>query len=677
MSVRKLFHPTQFVLPGLVLLTIFVYLPPYHAAFVGDDYVQLDYISEFLSRPFTAYRVFDPFWLPWYYRPTQNLWFLANRLIFGLNPFGYYYSQICFHALAVALVYRVARQLGLRPWAALASAALFALHGHFLDVVTWISSIAIVMAAIFSLLSLSAFLSYLERPQRPWLLAATVAFFLLTLLSHEEAILLPPFLLLLRVRLRERQSLLRNAHHSLMKDRRETAAFLFMFALVAGYLVLQFTRPNLTIDLSATPPTHWRQYLAPLNVSHFAVETLLRFTLLFNLESILLANSYLVTFFLLLFIAFWAWQGGRVVRLGLIWAGLHLAFIYWALWSQKPEFYAGRHIYNAWIGLVLAIGATIDQVVGQTQTGARRKLRLEVTNLRSLASTLISNYQLPIIMTFILAGILLANINITWQTQRSWLAKAQEDKRVEEQMKRLLPEVTADSHLFANRFVVTPSFLRAVAQVWYDQPLSPPAGSFSQLKLHGRATDDFYLFDYANGQLVNLMPELQEHDETIFLWSQEPRAEIVPEDGEEAVGAAAGVSEMIITGPEGDQRLAFLTEPPESGQGWLSLVYVVSVPDQSELRLAMRKEFGRLPGEDGMAFRVRLMDQSGQTETLLETFLTAGEAGTEEVWQEVAIPLQPYWNQAVVLRLEVSAGKNALHDQGYWANPRFVIDHKE
>jgi hypothetical protein len=76
-----------------------------------------------------------------------------------------------------------------------------------------------------------------------------------------------------------------------------------------------------------------------------------------------------------------------------------------------------------------------------------------------------------------------------------------------------------------------------------------------------------------------------------------------------------------------------------------------------------------------MAFRIRLMDQSGQTETLFETFLTAEEGETAEAWQEVAIPLQPYWNQAAVLRLEVAAGQNGVHGQGYWANPRFVIDH--
>ena len=186
------------VMIALLLATLLIYWPPYAGAFVGDDYVQLRYVRDFLERPFSAYQVFNPFWLKWYYRPLQNLWFLANRLVFGLNPFGYYYLQICLHLVAVALVYRVARQTGLGATAALAGAALFAIRDHHADVVAWISSIAIVLAAVFTLLALSSYLSYRRRPARHTLLL-TALFFLLALLSHEEGFLLPPLLLFWRL----------------------------------------------------------------------------------------------------------------------------------------------------------------------------------------------------------------------------------------------------------------------------------------------------------------------------------------------------------------------------------------------------------------------------------------------------------------------------------------------
>ncbi|HEX6384216.1 MAG TPA: glycosyltransferase family 39 protein, partial [Anaerolineae bacterium] len=210
------------------------YMPPYYRSFVGDDYVQLDYVSDFLQRPFTAYQVFNPFQLLWYYRPLQNLWFLANRLVFGLNPFGYYYLQICLHLVAVALVYRVARQLGIGTVAALAGAALFAIRSHHADVVTWISSVAIILTAIFALLALSSYLSYVRRPARWPLLLLTTVFFLLGLLSHEEGFLLPPLLLFWSLGIGDWR----------LKERQEMGSFLLMFLVMVAYLPIQFMRDN-------------------------------------------------------------------------------------------------------------------------------------------------------------------------------------------------------------------------------------------------------------------------------------------------------------------------------------------------------------------------------------------------------------------------------------------------
>src|SRR5690606_10344711 len=92
--------------------------------------------------------------------------------------------------------YRVARQLKLGVFTAVLAATLLAIHSHWVDVVSWLSSIAIVLAAVFSLATMSAWLSYLKRPSTRQLLL-TLLFCLLTFLSHEESVLLPPFLLLM------------------------------------------------------------------------------------------------------------------------------------------------------------------------------------------------------------------------------------------------------------------------------------------------------------------------------------------------------------------------------------------------------------------------------------------------------------------------------------------------
>ncbi len=153
----------QMFVVGLLLGAALLYFPPYKWAWVGDDYVQFDYVLAFLKRPLSAIQLFNPYFLPWYYRPLQNLWFLGNRLVFGLNPVPFYWQMVLWHSLATALVYRVLRQFEITPLAAVLATALFAIHGHYVDVVGWNSSVAIVMAAVFSLASLSAYKSFYER----------------------------------------------------------------------------------------------------------------------------------------------------------------------------------------------------------------------------------------------------------------------------------------------------------------------------------------------------------------------------------------------------------------------------------------------------------------------------------------------------------------------------------
>lgn len=196
MPTRKQTILPRLAVVGVTLITMAIYMPPFIRSFVGDDYIQFDYVKPFLLNPATILQVFNPTAVPWYYRPTQNIWFWSNRLVLGWEPFGYYIILLWFHALVIALMFRVGRQFRLGPLAALCMATLFAIHSHWVDVITWISSVAIVMGAIFSLLAVSGMLSYLARPS-PRQLLLIFAFTLLALITHEETIFLPPFLLLL------------------------------------------------------------------------------------------------------------------------------------------------------------------------------------------------------------------------------------------------------------------------------------------------------------------------------------------------------------------------------------------------------------------------------------------------------------------------------------------------
>jgi hypothetical protein len=629
----------RFLMVPLVLLIFVVFIPPYAASFIGDDYVQLDRISDLLARPWAAYELLNPFRQSWYYRPLQNLWFLANRLLFGLNPFPFYYLQIAFHVLVMALVYRVARQLKLAPAAALAATLLYGFHGHFFDVVTWLSSIGIVLVALFSLAAVSAFLSYLEQPAKGWLLAATLLFVLLAMLSHEEGFLVVPFLLVL-------WWLRRAARPS----PRFIAAFLVMFLLVVVYVGLQLIRPNLNITLSQTDLSHWGRYLSPDPVSQFLVHALVRTTTLFGALGPLLDNSYLAGSLLLVGLAYWFWSGSEATRLGLLWLALHLGFIYWAVWAYQPQFFAGRHLYTGLIGLHLALGALLQAFL-QRPAWTHKGARQAVAGATVLA-------------------LLFFNVQTIGQMHAIWWEMSRRDQEVRQQMQQLMPRVSGDTHVFAHRFVSDASYLPATVQVWYDQPLTPPGGSLGQLLDYGRATRDFYLFDYDDGRLINLMPELQEHAETIFIWHQPPARELLLPDGQRQPLVGSGRPALVIAGPAGDQRLALFTPLPEDVvDGWLSLGYNVLVPAHSELRLALRRPVE--PG--GVAYRIRLTTMSGSEEVLFEQRWQWAEAAEAGRWHDVVLSLDAHWNQTVSLTFEVQDNDRSIGG-GYWANMRFVSD---
>ena len=645
MATRKNSKLGQMFVLGLILAALVVYFPPYARAWVGDDYVQLGYILPFVARPFTALQLFNPTTLGWYYRPLQNLWFLANRLVFGLNPAAFYWQLLLWHALATALVYRTARQWGIRPFAAACAAALFAIHGHYVDVVAWVSSVAIVMTAVFSLLSLSFYLDYRRRPQNKslWL---TLLFFVLALFSHEEAILLPIFLLLLNfLPLSPRHRRTRSPAHLLILTT--------MLALTAVMVIIQFTRPNLTIDISQTPATQWLSLLSPLQFGQFWRDTAVHLTLLFNQQPLMGSGAWLFGWGVLLLLGVWFWVATPTGRWGLLWFGLHMGLIYATIWLQKPELFAGRHFYNAAIGLAWAIGAGIDQILARWPVGKKRKGKRD--------TAVFVKYGVAVVVTAVL---LYHTVQIR-QTAGRWLERAQRDQLAEQQMKAILPALTPETHVFANRFPITPQFFRAVTEVWYGQSrrLPPPVGSFTQLQEAGRATRDYYLFDYDDGRVYNLMPELQRSDETVFLWNSDPRLDVVDDDGKvlEPATEKAAASFAIIT-TNGAPRFAVQTAPTAEPGGWLSLLYVVpQVLAGSDLRLAFHTDAdGETP------FRVRLVRPDEPPITLAEGVFTP-----EQGWAEVVAPLTEFGGESVEIGLETAVSPPHT---AYWANPRMTVD---
>jgi len=630
---RKHFLLTTAALTGLILLTWWVYYPPFSRYFVGDDYIQFDYVKQFWQRPYLAWQLLNPYTLTWYYRPPQNLWFLLNRQIFGYNPMGYYILQLGIHSLAVALLYHVARQFGLSRFAAVSTAVLFAIHSHWVDVVTWISSIAIVMEAIFSLLTLSVWLSYLKRPSIIKL-SLTFALALLALITHEEGVILPLFLLLILLHQRRspapKRKKSRITQYASRIIRSEAIFFTLLGLITLAYLYIQFTRPNITLDAASRAPADLLAALSPAAWLDFLNVTLFRFTFIYPILTLTGAAKTAFALLALLLLTLWFWYGRWLTRLGLLWAAVHLAFIYFALYTQKPELYAGRHIYNAGIGLALAIGGTIDQLL---ETGKWKvKIGKRSINLQSPTPTLIIAFLLLLAMGW--------HIFQTRQIQADWLENVLEEETARQQLREIIPALTTEDHIFAVRFPIAPRFTRSVAQVWYDLPLERPGGSLEHLRAAKEADPTYYVLDYADGRVYNLMPDLQEHDRTIFLWAR-----------------STTPAPAVVSAPNGRQLALKATPPP--GQ-WQSLEYTLQIPQNSGLKTAVLLQ-------PGLTYRIRIQEAFAPPQTVAEVTAVSDQAA----WEEILVPLEPYWGKSITISLEATSAEDT---PAYWGNPRLVVD---
>ena len=611
---------------ALLLLLIFWRLfPPFYDGWIGDDYPQLGYVYPYLKRPFAALTFYDPTWISWYYRPNQNVWFLLLRRTFGLNPLPFYTLQLGIHLLTVALIYRLGRRLGYGHWFCWGWAALFGLHGHFVDVVTWISAIAIVLNGLFSVLGVWLLLTYWKRPS--WKrMGSIVAVCLLALLTHEEALLLPPFLgliLLLQTR---------SAKNRRLRPEAWVGAGLCAVAML-GYLWAQSTRATDTISLETTL-TQSAALFDPAQWGNFILVTGVRLTQLYEVVPIgarINTAVFLVTLFIISAIY---WEGQWSTRLALLWFMGHLALIYVALYSQRPEFYSGRHLYVAWLGGSFLLARLFWLIPEQIKwpRGEKRPFWLRLALIIPLALCALTLLHFSQQLT---------------EAQLVWETKVNREKEAEAQLKSQLTSLSPNAHPFAYRFPITPAFLRSVLHVWYDTPLPPPpSGPFSALEAGDEVPVNSLFIDYANDTVILLpTPDPQPGE---ALWRQPPLAD-----------PNASAPRLSVAGPTNDRRLTLPVSPPATSTTWGVLTYRLLLED------AVTTLYVSTWMEPGLHYRVRITPLGGETAVLWEAVAT----GETAVWQPLQLPLPGAPGMVVDLSLEAQFTGETEPPLAHWATP--------
>src|ERR1041384_661079 len=180
----------------LTALTIFVYRPAWHGGFLWDDDAYI-INNELLTAADGWQRIWFSLDSPSQYFPLTYSTFRIEHALWGLNTTGYHWINLLLHVGNALLIWAVLARLKV-PGSWLA-AAIFALHPVQVESVAWITERKNVLMGFFFLLTLVAWIAFVdERTRRPWILyCLSLVFYVLALSAKATACTLPAALFLI------------------------------------------------------------------------------------------------------------------------------------------------------------------------------------------------------------------------------------------------------------------------------------------------------------------------------------------------------------------------------------------------------------------------------------------------------------------------------------------------
>jgi protein O-mannosyl-transferase len=180
----------------LAAVTIFVYRPAWNGGLLWDDDVYITN-NELLTAPDGLRRIWFSLDSPSQYFPLVYTTFRIEHAVWGLDPTGYHWVNLLLHIGNALLVWLVVARLKV-PGAWLAG-AIFALHPVQVESVAWITERKNVLMGFFFLLTLLAWIAFVDgKTKRRWLFyGLALILYLLALSAKTTACTLPATLFLI------------------------------------------------------------------------------------------------------------------------------------------------------------------------------------------------------------------------------------------------------------------------------------------------------------------------------------------------------------------------------------------------------------------------------------------------------------------------------------------------
>jgi protein O-mannosyl-transferase len=189
----------KYILPGILCVCFAAFFPSLFNEFVNwDDYAYI--VENPLIRDLSwrnIKHIFDPkTFVVGNYHPLTVLSYALEYKVAELKPFLYHLDNILLHLLNVSLVFLIVRKLSPDNFAVAGiTAFLFALHPMRVESVTWAAERKDVLYTLFFMLASLKYLHYTAtRKAGDYILS--LLFFLLSILSKGQAVVLPLTLLL-------------------------------------------------------------------------------------------------------------------------------------------------------------------------------------------------------------------------------------------------------------------------------------------------------------------------------------------------------------------------------------------------------------------------------------------------------------------------------------------------